>query len=98
MEIAKEFIGKKMLVRSYEAGVYFGTLEEMEGETVKMSNVRNIWHWTGASCLSQIANDGITGDKVSPVVSSMVINRVCQIMPLSDKAIANLESQPSWIC
>lgn len=98
MEIAKEFIGKKVLVRSYDAGVYFGTLEEMEGETVKMSNVRNIWHWTGASCLSQIANDGITGDKVSPVVSSMVINRVCQILPLSYKAIANLESQPSWIC
>lgn len=98
MEIAKEFIGKKVLVRSYDAGVYFGTLEEMDGETVKMSNVRNIWHWTGASCLSQIANDGITGDKVSPVVSFMVINRVCQILPLSDKAIANLESQPSWIC
>lgn len=97
MEIAKEFIGKKVLVRSYDAGVYFGTLEEMEGETVKMSNVRNIWHWIGASCLSQIANDGIAGDRVSPVVSSMVVNRVCQILPLSDKAIANLESQPSWI-
>lgn len=98
MEIAKEFIGKKILVRSFDAGVYFGTLEEMDGETVKMSRVRNIWHWTGASCLSQIANDGITGDRVSPVVSSMVINRVCQILPLSDKAIANLESQPSWTC
>lgn len=96
MEIAKEFIGKKVLVRSYDAGVYFGTLEEMEGETVKLSTVRNIWHWTGASCLSQIANDGITGDKVSPVVSSVVVNRVCLILPLSDKAIANLESQPSW--
>lgn len=98
MEIAKEFISKKVLVRSYDAGVYFGTLEEIDGETVKMSNVRNIWHWTGATCLSQIANDGITGDRVSPVVSSMVINRVCQILPLSDNAISNLESQPSWIC
>lgn len=94
--VADSYIGKKVLVRSYDAGVYFGTLEDMDGETVRMSNVRNIWHWTGASCLSQIANDGITGDKVSPVVSSMVLNRVCQVIPLTQKAIDNLENQPIW--
>lgn len=92
----KDFINKKVLVRSYDAGVYFGTLIKVEGETVKMSNVRNIWHWTGASCLSQIANDGIKGDKVSPMVRSMVINRVCQILPLSENSIKNLEAQPVW--
>lgn len=98
IEIAKDFKGKKVLVRSYDAGVYFGTLEDMEGDTVRMSNVRNIWHWTGASCLSKIANDGITGDKVSCVVSSIVLTRVCQVMPLTREAINNLESQPVWIC
>lgn len=94
--VADSYIGKKVLVRSYDAGVYFGTLEEMDGDKVRMSNVRNIWHWTGASCLSQIANDGITGDKVSCVVSSMVLTRVCQIMHLTQKAIDNLEKQPVW--
>lgn len=92
----KDLIKKKVLVRSYDAGVYFGTLTKVEGEIVRLENVRNIWHWTGASCLLQIANDGITGDKVSPVVGSMVLNRVCQILPLSDKAIKNLEAQPVW--
>ena len=96
MEIGKELIGKKVLIRSVRAGVYFGTLEQMEGSIVKMSDVRNIWHWTGASCLTQIANDGIKGDKVSPMVKSMVITEVCQIMPLTNKAIENLESQPIW--
>ena len=90
------FIGKKVLIRSYDAGVYFGTLEALEGETAKLSNVRNIWHWTGASCLSQIANDGITGDKVGPVTSSMILNHCCQVIPLTEKAIKNLESQPVW--
>ena len=98
METVKNLIGKKVLVRSYDAGVYFGTLTEMEGEQVAMADVRNIWHWTGASCLSQIANDGITGDKVSPVVASMVVNRVCQVIPLTEKAIENLENQPVWNC
>lgn len=92
----KDLLNKKVLVRSYDAGVYFGTLTQVEGDTCRLENVRNIWHWTGASCLSQIANDGITGDKVSPVVSSMVLNRVCQILPLSEKAIVNLEGQKAW--
>lgn len=94
----KEFLNKKVLVRSCEAGVYFGTLEAVDGETVKLTNVRNIWHWTGATCLAQVANEGITGDKVSPVVSIMIINKVCQILPLTDKAIVNMESQPVWKC
>lgn len=92
----KDLLNKKVLVRSYDAGVYFGTLTNVDGESVRLENVRNIWHWCGASCLSQIANDGITGDKISPVVESMVINRVCQILPLTDKAITNLENQPVW--
>ena len=91
-----DYIGKKVLIRANGAGVYFGTLEKMEGNKVKVSNVRNIWHWTGASCLSQIANEGVTGNKIGPVVSSMVINNVLQVIPLTDKAITNLENQPEW--
>ena len=92
-----EYIGKKVLIRANGAGVYFGTLERMEGDQVRVANVRNIWRWTGASCLSQIANEGVTGNKIGPVVSSMVINNVLQVMPLTDAAIANLENQPEWI-
>lgn len=91
-----DYIGKKVLVRANGAGVYFGTLEKMEGDQVKVANVRNIWRWTGASCLSQIANEGVTGNKIGPVVSSMVINNVLQVIPLTDKAITNLENQPEW--
>ena len=89
-------INQKVLVRSYDAGVYFGTLTEVDNDQVRMENVRNIWSWESASCLSQIANDGIKGGKVSPMVSSMVLMRVCQILPLSDAAITNLEGQPAW--
>lgn len=92
----KRFIGKKVLVRSVQAGVYFGILTSVEGEQVIMSNVRNIWSWSGASCLSQIANDGIKDGKVSPIVETMGITGVCQIIPLSEIAITNLEGQPVW--
>ena len=88
--------GKKVLVRSYDAGVYFGTLTDIQSETVELKNVRNIWYWEGASCLSQVANDGITKGKVSPTVATIVLNRVCQIIPLTDEAIENLYNQPVW--
>lgn len=91
-----DYIGKKVLIRANGAGVYFGTLEKMKGRQVKVANVRNIWRWTGASCLSQIANEGVTGNKIGPVVSSMVINNVLQVFPLTEKAITNLENQPEW--
>lgn len=89
-------IGKKVLVRAYEAGVYFGTLTEKNGNEVTLQNARNIWSWEGASCLSQIANEGIKDGKVSPIVSEMVILNVCQIIPLEEKAITNLEGQDVW--
>lgn len=92
----KNILNQKCLVRSYDAGVYFGTVTNIDGETVRMDKVRNIWRWEGASCLSQIANDGIRDGKVSPVVSSMVLNRCCQIIPCTDKAITNLENQRVW--
>lgn len=94
----ENIINNKCIVRSSEAGVYFGTVTEINGETVRIENVRNIWRWDGAGCLSQVANDGIRGGKVSPVVSSMVLNGCCQIIPCSGKAIENLESQRVWEC
>ena len=93
-----ELMNKKVLVRSYDAGVYFGTLVETneDGTTVKLEKVRNIWRWEGASCLSQIANDGIRDGKVSPVVDSMVLMGICQMIPLAKKAITNLEGFKVW--
>lgn len=94
----KRFIGKKVLVRSAQAGVYFGILTSVEGEQITIKNVRNIWSWRGATCLSQIANDGIKEGRVSPMVEEMGIIGVCQIIPLSEKAITNLENMPAWTC
>lgn len=94
--IYSDLIGKQVLVRGYEAGVYFGTLQKVDGTTVKLTNVRNIWTWQGATCLSQVAEEGIKGGHVSQTVSSMVILNVCQIIPLSEAAADNLNKQPEW--
>lgn len=95
-EIFKDVIGKICIVRSYGAGVYYGTVTAIDGSTVAAENVRNIWSWEGANCLSQIANDGIRNGKISQVVNSMVIFNVCQIIPMTDEAIRNLNNIREW--
>lgn len=98
-EIYKDCINKVCIVRSYDAGVYYGTVTHIEDETVRVENVRNIWRWSGANCLSDIATKGIDkgGDtRISVVVPSMILNRVCQILPVSDKALDNLNSYKPW--
>ena len=91
-----EILNKKCIVRSYDAGVYYGTVTAVDGETVKVENVRNIWKWKGANCLADIATKGIANGMVSRVVSSMVLNRCCQIIPCEDAAIKNLDNVSVW--
>ena len=92
----EEILNKKCIVRSYDAGVYYGTVTEVNGETVKVENVRNIWNWKGANCLADVATKGISDGKVSRVVSSMVLNRCCQLIPCTDAAIENLDNIRVW--
>ncbi len=92
----EEILNKKCIVRSYDAGVYYGKVMEVNGETVKMENVRNIWKWEGANCLADVATKGIRDGKVSRVVSSMVLNRCCQLIPCTVEAKAILDNISVW--
>ena len=92
----ENFLHKTVLIRSVSAGVYYGTLEEVSGMTVRVSKVRNIWSWEGASCLSQLANEGIRGGKVSQEVSEIILTDACEILPLTEIAILSLNKIPAW--
>ena len=98
MKIYEKYIGKKVLIRGYECGVYFGTLANIDGETVELTNVKNIWSWEGANNLFEVANKGIdTGaSRVTESVESAVFTGVCEIVPCTEKAIKNLEGIQAW--
>lgn len=92
----ENFLNQVVLVRSVNAGVYFGTLEEVDGSTVRMSKVRNIWSWEGASCIAQLAEEGVRGGRISQEIGELVIMEVCEIAPLSEIAIVSLNRIPAW--
>lgn len=92
-------IGKKVLVRGIQSGVYFGTLKCREGQEVTLEKARNIWYWSGAASLLQLANEGVKdqrGSKFTVTVDRLLLLDVVEIVPCTDEAIANIESTRVW--
>jgi len=85
---------KMVLIRTYSAGVHFGELVEHNGKEVQLANARRIWRWSGANTLHEIALNGVdpARSRVSDPVPSITLTEAVEIIPLSDKAIANLET------
>ena len=96
----KRFEGKKVIIRSNGAGVFFGTLDEVkEKNCVVMSNVRRIHYWEGAASLSQLAVDGVSRPekcRFSVTVPQCAVTGVLEIIPCTDKAIENIENVHVW--
>jgi hypothetical protein len=93
-------LGKKVLIRSENAGVFFGTLISEtytpSGKVVILENSRRIHYWEGAASLSQVALEGIRSGRVAMIEPIKEIVGVIETTPLSDSAIFNLENQPIW--
>lgn len=93
-------IGKKVLIRSYASGVHFGTLLSEDftpaGKVVVLKDSRRIHYWEGAASLSQVAVDGIKTGRVACNLDEIEVVNVIETIPLTEKAIKNLEKQPIW--
>lgn len=96
----KSYIGKKVLVRGIQSGVYFGELVSQNKQEVEMKNVRNLWRWDGANTLLDLAENGAkktNNCKFSNQVKSIILTDVCEVVPCLDKAIKNIEGVAKWI-
>ena len=97
----ENYIGKKCIVRCYGAGVLFGEVREVtsdaNGLNVRLVNARKIWYWHGAAAVEQLSQDGCDDDsKITVAVPELVVANAIQIIPCSDKAIANIEAKAEW--
>ena len=88
-------IGKKVIVRTYAAGVWFGDLEQKAGNEVIVKNARRMWRWHAAESisLSAVANHGIKHNqsKIAEAVSSVWLEAI-EIIPCTDKSIKSIEA------
>ena len=95
----EESIGKRVIVRSTNAGVFYGTLSEKEGQEVELKDCRRLWYWDGAASLHQLAAEGVTAPadcKFSMRIASINLLEVIEIIPCTDKAITSIEAVEEW--
>ena len=90
---------KYQIVRTYSAGVFAGVVVSRKGQEVVMKNARRLWYWAGAASLSQLAVDGTSSPsqcKFPEVVPQIELLQAIEILDVSDKAKASIESVPVW--
>ena len=88
-------IGKKVIVRTYSAGVWFGVLAEKSGSEVIIESARRMWRWQTKESisLSSVAIHGIDNSrsKIAQAVDEQWLNAI-EITPCEPLAIKSLES------
>ena len=52
-----------VMVRSRDAGVFYGHLEKRTGDEVHLTNARRVYYWDGAATLSELATKGTSKPK-----------------------------------
>lgn len=91
-------VGKKVIIRTYSAGVWFGQLEQKSGNEVILKNARRMYQWWAKEgiSLSAVALYGIRQEKskiVEPV--SHVWLEAIEIISCSEVSIKDLEGAPN---
>lgn len=83
--------GTRVLIRTYSAGVHFGTLIERNGQEVHLATARRLWSWAGALSLSEIAAKGckINDSKISVPVEEILLTQAIEIIPISKESNIN---------
>jgi hypothetical protein len=97
--LANEFLGNICMVRAETAGVFYGTVSKIQGSEIIMDKARRVWYWDGAASLSQLATEGTSKPencKFPCEVSQVYLDKVCEIIPMTDRAISSLNGVSVW--
>ena len=96
--VERQKTGSIILVRTYSAGVHFGTLVRRDGKEVVLNNARRLWSWQGACSLSQVAVDGVdlASSKISCTVPEITLTEAIELIPMSPNAGKSMMEVAPW--
>lgn len=89
-----------VIVRTYSAGVFAGTLSSRRGKEVTLLNARRLWYWAGAASLSQLAQTGTSKPmecKFPQAVSRVLLTEAIEILWVTTAAKASIAKVPIWV-
>lgn len=100
--IAEVLVGKNVMIRTYSAGVHYGTLMDVENDgdnyKVCLKKARRVYQWTGAFTLSELSTIGSTrtDSKLSVFIPTIFLNAI-EIIEMTDEAYDNLNNIKTFI-
>ena len=84
-------LGKRVLVRTYSAGVHIGTLVSVNPDNAMECHLKDalrLWKWTdGGLSLSAVAHNGIKGGRINRTDEVTLTNAI-EYIPTTPKAEA----------
>jgi hypothetical protein len=95
----KKAVKPYVIVRTYSAGVFAGTLESRNGKEVVLSAARRLWYWAGAASLSQLAVSGTSKPaacKFPVAVPSVTLTEAIEILDVTPAAQASIAAVKLW--
>jgi len=88
--------GRKVIVRSRDAGVIFGDYVGNEGSTIHLRNGVQMWKWAAEQGISliDVATYGVraSGCKFSTAAATVTVFNVCALIDVTDVAAASTGS------
>lgn len=88
-----------VIVRTYSAGVFAGTIVSRKGQEVVLKNARRLWYWEGAASLSQLAMEGVKNPdlcKFPCEVDRIELLQAIEILDVTKKSQECLKKVPVW--
>lgn len=80
------FIGQRVLVRTYSAGVHIGTLVAASETECHLTDALRLWRWEGGGLsLSAVAENGIVKGRLNRT-SQVFLTNCIEFIPTSKKA------------
>jgi hypothetical protein len=89
-------VGKKAIIRTYSAGVWFGTVAEKAGDEIILKDAirMNYFKTVSGISLSSIANNGVHREsRLAEPVESIWLQPI-EIIPCTEKSIKSIEAHP----
>ena len=93
------YLNNFVIIRTYSAGVFAGTLKQVEKDQVELKDAIRIWYWEGAFSLSQLAMEGVKKPeecKFAMSVNNILLNNVIEIIKTTKEAEENIKGVTPW--
>ena len=89
-------MGRKVIVRSKDAGVIYGEYAGNDGDTIHVKNARQMWKWFAAKghTLIDVATYGVKASecKFSPASATLTVFNACALIDVTTEATASIEA------